>query len=600
MKKSFVKVVAIFSIIFMSFFIKSMSVSATEYYNCDYSSPLTYMDENNIPTNLQLSLKFKVPYHAIQSWNPVGLLPGTRFSWEVKSSTNSVNSFCLNKGTTSNSYNFGFKLNDPINYVQNNDGPAVTNINQYVINTFVSLDLENNNSPYIMVYVKNGSLKTKSVGQSVYEKYLKNTQYKDMTSSNRLYNLITLNGLENDTHYSDDNCVYSCHVNGLGEFEDKNNTIFNYVKKSGGIVFVNTNQAETYPTQKLTSVKQMISIAQDANGNALSQERKDKILNGLSQVVDTNTKDSVSYTKAYYSASRTKWATYMRENLESRAEATRREYFGKWFNKSVARYTLEESPQQFLTYWKYKFPNDCTTSACDFDGNGNSASDREVYNGVINAINNIMTYNNGSDCLTQIQNDPCISICSSSSSTCPSGTALNQCQNSETYRTCHSCATRCSNIGSASAKEQCYNSCTQNNYSSMRNSVRNAQQEAANSFATTMLSISEITLPHFESDTFKPYTIKCDDVKVFHTIYVILQIAAPIAVIIFGSLDYAKAVIASDVEKMEKSKKKFPKRLLLLVLFVVIPIVINAILSLYSMSTDKDMDTSLMYCIIKG
>ena len=211
-----------------------------------------------------------------------------------------------------------------------------------------------------------------------------------------------------------------------------------------------------------------------------------------------------------------------------------------------------------------------------------------------------MTYNNGSDCLTQIQNDPCISICSSSSSTCPSGTALNQCQNSETYRTCHSCATRCSNIGSASAKEQCYNSCTQNNYSSMRNSVRNAQQEAANSFATTMLSISEITLPHFESDTFKPYTIKCDDVKVFHTIYVILQIAAPIAVIIFGSLDYAKAVIASDVEKMEKSKKKFPKRLLLLVLFVVIPIVINAILSLYSMSTDKDMDTSLMYCIIKG
>ena len=51
---------------------------------------------------------------------------------------------------------------------------------------------------------------------------------------------------------------------------------------------------------------------------------------------------------------------------------------------------------------------------------------------------------------------------------------------------------------------------------------------------------------------------------------------------------------------MEKAKKKFPKRLLLVLLFVFVPIIINAILSLYSMSTDKDIDTSLMYCVIKG
>lgn len=597
MKKSFVKVVAIFSIIFMSFFMNKSVVSATEYYNCDYSSPLTYIDDNNIPTNLQLSLKFNVPYSALGVINPGNLLPGVKFAWETQTSTNSVNSFCLNKDELF--YNFGFKLNEPVDY-NRTDRSAVTQINQYIINTYASLDLDNNNSPYIMVYVKNGTLKAKNVGQSEYEQYLKNTQYKGMTASNRSYNLITLNNIVADRVYKTDNCVYSCHVTGLGEFEDKENEIVNYIKKNGGIVFVNTNQAETYPTQKLSSVKQMISIAQDTNGNALSQEKKDKILNGLSQVVDTNTKNTISYTKAYYNASKTKWATYMRQNLDSRVETTRREYFGKWFNKSVARYVLEENPQQFLVYWRYKFPNDCTTSACDFDGNGNSASDREVYNGVINAINNISTYSNGSDCLTQIQNNPCISICTGPSSTCPSETALTQCQNSETYRTCHTCAARCENVGSSSAKEQCYNGCTNNNYSSMRNSVRNAQQESANSFATTMLSISEITLPHFDSGTFEPYTVKCEDVKVFHTIYVILQIAAPIAVIIFGSLDYAKAVIASDVEKMEKSKKKFPKRLLLLILFVVIPIVINAILSLYSMSTDKDMDTSLMYCIIKG
>lgn len=587
MKKSFVKIVTIFSIIFMSFFINKSVVSAE---TCRWISPLTYLNENNLPSLVQSQVVYKTNNQAKHS------------------ETQSLTSFRLKYD---GSYRIGYavsKFNTAPKGNPSLNGEGGYNI--YLNGTYNAIEYDTvpsgdcSNYKYVKAETKfSGSRKIfkvtlSNVTESEYLNYLKTGgQYKNLFDSNRLYGLYTLHAFTNDEQLK--NMRDESNESGIRGFDYY--SFGHMITTTGGtIYFVNTKQAETYPTQKLTTVKQMISLAQDTNGNALSQERKDKILSGFSQVVDTNTKNKISYTKAYYNATKTKWATYMRENLDSRGEATRREYFGKWFNKSIARYTLEENPQQFLVYWRYKFPNDCTTSACDFDGNGNSDSDREVYNGVINAINNIATYTNGSECLSQIQNNPCISICSGTSSTCPSGTALDQCQNSETYRTCHSCVARCANVESSSAKEQCYNECTHNSYSSMRNSVRNAQQESANSFATTMLSISEITLPHFDSDTFEPYTVKCEDVKVFHTIYVILQIAAPIAVIIFGSLDYAKAVIASDVEKMEKSKKKFPKRLLLLVLFVVIPIVINAILSLYSMSTDNEMDTSLMYCIIKG
>lgn len=92
-----------------------------------------------------------------------------------------------------------------------------------------------------------------------------------------------------------------------------------------------------------------------------------------------------------------------------------------------------------------------------------------------------------------------------------------------------------------------------------------------------------------------PVSLKCSEVEVFHTLYVMLEIAAPILVILFGTLDYAKAVMSSDVEKIEKSKKKFPKRVLLLVLFLFIPVIINFLVGSFSST-----NANLMWCIIKG
>ena len=70
---------------------------------------------------------------------------------------------------------------------------------------------------------------------------------------------------------------------------------------------------------------------------------------------------------------------------------------------------------------------------------------------------------------------------------------------------------------------------------------------------------------------------------------------APILVILFGTIDYAKAVMASDVEKMQKAKKNFPKRLGLLLLFIFVPLIVSFLIKEFSGNS-----TNLMYCIING
>lgn len=57
----------------------------------------------------------------------------------------------------------------------------------------------------------------------------------------------------------------------------------------------------------------------------------------------------------------------------------------------------------------------------------------------------------------------------------------------------------------------------------------------------------------------------------------ILQIAVPFALIIWGSLDFFKAVIAGDDKEMKQKRKPFVQRLLAAVIILVLPILVNAI-----------------------
>lgn len=94
------------------------------------------------------------------------------------------------------------------------------------------------------------------------------------------------------------------------------------------------------------------------------------------------------------------------------------------------------------------------------------------------------------------------------------------------------------------------------------------------------------------------YKLKCDDVVIFHDIWVMIIIIAPALVIVMGTLDFGQAVISSNEDKMQKAWKRFPKRILAVILLILIPLLISLILSL---TTDEGArDTSLMYCIING
>ena len=65
-----------------------------------------------------------------------------------------------------------------------------------------------------------------------------------------------------------------------------------------------------------------------------------------------------------------------------------------------------------------------------------------------------------------------------------------------------------------------------------------------------------------------------------------------------GTLDFGHAIISSNDEKMQKAWKKFPKRLLAVVLLLVVPWLIGLLLGV---TTDENAkDASLMYCVING
>lgn len=68
---------------------------------------------------------------------------------------------------------------------------------------------------------------------------------------------------------------------------------------------------------------------------------------------------------------------------------------------------------------------------------------------------------------------------------------------------------------------------------------------------------------------------------IIRAIFLILQICVPLGIIVMGSLDFVKAVIASDADKIKKNQKKFITRLitgaLVFFVFLVVKFVIKIV-----------------------
>lgn len=60
----------------------------------------------------------------------------------------------------------------------------------------------------------------------------------------------------------------------------------------------------------------------------------------------------------------------------------------------------------------------------------------------------------------------------------------------------------------------------------------------------------------------------------------ILQIAVPIGLILMGTIDMAKSVIAGDEKKMKEAQKPFVKRIIAAIIVFLIPYIVNIAINL--------------------
>ena len=66
----------------------------------------------------------------------------------------------------------------------------------------------------------------------------------------------------------------------------------------------------------------------------------------------------------------------------------------------------------------------------------------------------------------------------------------------------------------------------------------------------------------------------------------ILQIAVPVGLILFGTIDMAKAVIAGDEKKMKEAQKPFIKRIVSAIIVFLIPYIVQVIVGLVTSNTE--------------
>lgn len=82
----------------------------------------------------------------------------------------------------------------------------------------------------------------------------------------------------------------------------------------------------------------------------------------------------------------------------------------------------------------------------------------------------------------------------------------------------------------------------------------------------------------------------CDNDTLFvfqiaRLIITIIQFAAPFALIIWGSLDFFKALIAGDEKEMKAKRKPFVQRLVAAVIILILPWIVNLVITTFTSDT---------------
>lgn len=392
--------------------------------------------------------------------------------------------------------------------------------------------------------------------------------------------------------------------------KDEQNQIVAYIKQMGQITLINTNLSEKYQGDYYSK---FIDEVKKNNNNV------DEIISSFP--VDKENNNTRSITKDYYNLTYSSWDKVLKNNSDTGyyAKPIVHQTMANWFYYS-GRDLLDNNPQLFEKIYKIIFKG---------------FIDEKLYNAHIKAIESIQDYNDAADKEDCFDN-PCNVYCTTQSKngtgvSCD-GTAWNECTKydsvskkytgSQDYGRCQTAYKECESkaendcsryptnstayeecIGDESSKQNRIDSCLKEKlgveeYNKMKEkektqkeAIEQEKEDAINKFIHTL---SSVTAPSLDINFDKHYELTCDDVSFFHGFYVVIRILAPIAVVLFGTLDYAKAVLSADIDKLNKSKKSLPKRILLLILFLGVPFIVSFMVNLFG------GDFSLMKCIING
>ena len=566
MNNKLIKTFASLLTIFIMFFIGSNNVKADD--TCYWESPLTYIQKNGKSALIDSSFEYETagvgkvgPDARIISNVLYFLLKYTKdakghIGYAIPQISPNPQELSLNKHGGYNIY-----LDGQGDYIYDFD--------------FKKSSCKDQKYVYVQAYFSGTAnvLGIKSATEEEYKSYLKNGgQYLENT-----HTFFAFTTKDDTTRIVDD---------AYFELGHRYN-FWDYVYETKGIYLINTNIKDDYPNKNYNKLVKEI----ESSGNNMSKEEIDSIFQNLK--IDPSDKNSITHNKIYYDATKDAWDKCYREGDDCIAKST----FLNWFT-NVSRYLLEEDVSKFKEYFIF--------------ANKHNVNKDSNYDIIIDVLNGMISLEENDDKKSCIESNPCSVFCHSGKNATNfvcSGTAFDQCSaGSDDYKKCSAAYKACEGARKGSSSTA-YDDCMKVNmgedlykkYEDDKKTISDAiDQEKKDIVDGIVAALRNVSTPklkiHFTGD----YKVKCEDVVIFHDLYIILRIAAPILVVVFGSLDYARAVLASDAEKMEKSKKKFPKRLILVVLFMLIPVVINLILSLFAQSTKIDVSTNLMYCILKG
>jgi len=101
--------------------------------------------------------------------------------------------------------------------------------------------------------------------------------------------------------------------------------------------------------------------------------------------------------------------------------------------------------------------------------------------------------------------------------------------------------------------------------------------------------------------------VQCGDTQIpkiaatlVHTVYTILQIAVPVLMVIFGSLDLAKATIAQKEDEIKKGQHIFIRRLILGVVVFVIFAAVKLVIGVVAPDNNNPGMWDCVDCLING